>query len=255
MATKPAPRRLKIAISKVDQNGTTNARFRLNADKIAEYSEVRKAKKHFPPVDLFTEDDELYWIGDGDHRIKGELESGGKTIDALVHKGGEEAARLFSVTSNHDHGLPRTAADKRKALEIVVALKRSQAWTDKRLADFCGVTERFARSVRDGKTLEIDRPVTARASTGSKPREKQARTTKRVGKDGKSYPAKRTRSKSGKPVAKERYLKESYQLFGKLVRALDNAYRIDGKKQTTPIEKETDAIGTKMAGIWSKKKA
>jgi hypothetical protein len=48
----------------------TQARARLNSAIVEEYAEAMSEGAKFPPVVLFTQGDEPYWVADGFHRIK-----------------------------------------------------------------------------------------------------------------------------------------------------------------------------------------
>lgn len=76
------------------------------------------------------------------------------------------------MASNQGHGLERTNADKRRAVEVVLSLHPE--WSDGRLADFVGVSQQFVSGFRPQVTTVV---------TSEMP----AEPVKRVGKDGKEY--------------------------------------------------------------------
>jgi hypothetical protein len=92
----------------------------------------------FPPVVLFT-DGERYWVGDGFHRILAASRAGLKQIAAHVRLGTHRDAILFGISANNDHGLPRTHADKRKAVELLLGDEEWRQWSDREIARRCGV--------------------------------------------------------------------------------------------------------------------
>jgi hypothetical protein len=126
----------------------TQTRARMDTDAIDDYAEAMTEGATFPPVVLFSEGD-LYWIGDGFHRIGAAMQVGFKTIKAEVRKGGRRAARLYAAVANQTNGLRRTKADKRQAVLILFQDKEWCRWSDRRIAKHCGVSPTFVGSVRD----------------------------------------------------------------------------------------------------------
>ncbi len=76
---------------------------------------------------------------------------------------------LSGTASNQGHGLKRTNADKRSAVEVVLNLHPE--WSDRRIAEFVGVGDDLVRTVRPDQVPE----------SGT------CEPAKRVGKDSKSY--------------------------------------------------------------------
>jgi hypothetical protein len=118
---------------------STQARARLDPTVIDEYVEAMTEGAIFPPVVLFWDDD-LYWIGDGYHRIKAAQRVGFTTIKAEVRGGGEREALLYACSANASHGLRRTNADKRKAVEALLADDEWRQWSNNHIAKHCGVS-------------------------------------------------------------------------------------------------------------------
>lgn len=126
-------------------DSTIQIRADIDSDKVYEYAEAMEAKADFPPVDLF-ESKGGYYIGDGWHRILAAQKAGIITIKAEVHKGGRSEALKFALSANAQHGLPRTNADKRRAVEV--ALKEYPDLPSTQIAKLCAVSDEMVRKAR-----------------------------------------------------------------------------------------------------------
>jgi hypothetical protein len=120
----------------------TQARVRLDPAVIDEYAEAMTEGAIFPPVVLFSEGD-LYWIGDGHHRIKAARQVGYTAIKAEVREGGQREALLYACGANASHGLRRTNADKRKAVDTMLRDPEWSKWSNGATARHCGATPQF----------------------------------------------------------------------------------------------------------------
>lgn len=57
-------------------------------------------------------------------------------------------AILYSVGANSTHGLRRTNADKRRAVETLLRDEEWQGWSNRKIAEVCGVSEFMVREAR-----------------------------------------------------------------------------------------------------------
>lgn len=113
---------------------------------VEQYADAYRDGDTFPPVDLFTEDGESYWPGDGIHRCKAAIEAGKSSISAIVHQGDLHAAQVFACSANKKHGLYRTNVDKRHAVQTMLALEPK--WSNRRIAEHVGVGNQIVSQVR-----------------------------------------------------------------------------------------------------------
>ena len=118
---------------------TEGLQIRCTIDKnvVAEYAEAMKDGKEFPPILVFREKDKLY-LADGFHRVEAAKKLGEEDVTADVREGGFNEALRFALHANSSHGLRRTNADKRHALEI--------AWKNRNALFKC-----FLGQDKDGK--------------------------------------------------------------------------------------------------------
>src|SRR6266446_5418739 len=103
----------------------------------------------FPAIVLFT-DGQHYWLGDGFHRILAARAAGLTDFPADVRPGAQRDALLYSISSNAEHGLPRTNADKRKAVLLLLADAEWSQWSDGQIARRCQVSQVFVSKLRKG---------------------------------------------------------------------------------------------------------
>jgi len=172
----------QISVEVVQIGGGTQMREDIDGAVLTAYAEDIENGDKFPPVDLFH-DGETYWLADGFHRFLAFRDSGAKTISAIVHKGTNRDATLFAVGANAAHGLRRTNADKRKAVATLLDDKEWSAWSNRLIAEKCGVSGTMV----DGLRNELQKNCSSPPAT--------------TGKDGKKRkPPKKRKPKKRKPL-------------------------------------------------------
>ena len=101
--------------------------------------QIAEGGLRFPPVVLFAEgegegDGPTYWLADGFHRVLAARRAGLTEFPAEVQPGTARDALLFGISANSAHGLPRTSADKRKAVALLLADRNGASGATGRLA-------------------------------------------------------------------------------------------------------------------------
>ena len=152
----------KIQLSKIRLDGGTQSRANMNEDTVAEYVAAMEDGAHFPPVIVFY-DGEKYWLADGYHRYFATRQKAAKTgltdylayIECEVQQGTQRDAVLYSVGANATHGLRRTNADKRRAVETLLRDEEWAKWSNKEISRRCGVDDKTVASVRSNLSSEI----------------------------------------------------------------------------------------------------
>ena len=190
---------LKIKIEDLNTRDL-QTRAALNEDTVGDYAEAMERGDKFPAVTVFT-DGENYYLADGFHRVEALRRIGQKSVMAELQDGDYKAALLYALKANSTHGLRRTNADKRHALEM--------AWNAREhlfggepsialLAEVCGVSQRTAASFHSQQGMQIAYPATPAAPTmptrhstainGENTAENTPKMPiRRVGRDGKTY--------------------------------------------------------------------
>lgn len=115
-----------LALSEIRTDGGTQPREAINWEVVSEYSEAMKDGSVFPAVTVYFDGD-AYWLADGFHRVEAAKKFGSTEIAVDVYQGTKREAVLHSVGANADHGLRRTNADKRRAVETLL---RDPEWRE-----------------------------------------------------------------------------------------------------------------------------
>lgn len=142
-----------VNIKAIRIDGGTQSRIEISNDTVAEYADAIKAKAVFPAMVAFH-DGADYWLADGFHRWHALGKAGKTSAEVDVRTGTLRDAVLFSLGANGTHGMRRTNADKRKAVESMLADAEWSTWSDHKIADACGVSHPFVAAVRSPKVAE-----------------------------------------------------------------------------------------------------
>lgn len=150
-----------LSIDKIKIEGT-QSRVQINENTVSEYAEAIQNGVQFPPITVFF-DGTSFWLADGFHRLLAHKRAGKTEILETSEVGGLRDAILYSVGSNANHGLRRTKADKRKAVEMLLSDAEWVQWSDREIAKQCAVSHTFVASVRASylATLPDSAPVSA----------------------------------------------------------------------------------------------
>jgi hypothetical protein len=144
-----------VNLDKVQVDRRTQARVRISYDRVAELAEVlRRPEDDFKdPVELYG-DGEVYWIGDGFHRIEAYRKAGRHRARALVREGGWLAALTHALGANDAHGLPRSRKDLRRA--IALALEHYPNVSNRAVAQLCRTSHPTVAAARQDLGLDAD---------------------------------------------------------------------------------------------------
>lgn len=137
--------RMEVGSLRID--GGTQPRVAIDEAVVAEYAGILEEGGSLPPVVAFH-DGAQYWLADGFHRWHAYRRTSPDSIPVEVHEGGRREAVLYSVGANAAHGLRRTAADKRKAVETMLADPEWVKWSDRHIAKACAVSHTFVTGIR-----------------------------------------------------------------------------------------------------------
>jgi len=156
---------LDLDLIRID--GGTQSRAQLNDEKVAEYAEHYRNEVDMPPVIVFF-DGKDWWLADGFHRYWGAKAAGRKTILEKITPGTRRDAKAYSLGANHDHGIPRTNADKRNAVTEALKDEEWGGWTDVAIAKLCRVSANFVGDMRRIINPIDDGPVKRTVERGGK---------------------------------------------------------------------------------------
>jgi len=148
-------------------DGGTQSRAEIDQHVTTEYAAAMKDGAVFPPVVVFFDGSE-YWLADGFHRLRAVYMTDEVMIAADVRQGTQRDAVLYSVGANASHGLRRTNADKRRAVETLCRDEEWGKWSDREIARRCGVDHKTVAPVRaelSGELPQIEDRLVQRGGT------------------------------------------------------------------------------------------
>jgi len=184
-----APSRQWIDPRLITLDAGTQTRKETSQSKIDEYTLAMRDSlwdwNREPPA--IFQDGENYYPGEGHHRIPAAIAAEVEQILVELRLGTLRDAQFFSCGANKFHGLPRTNADKRNSVEILLKDAGWQKMSDRALAEHCGVSAPFVGKVRaeleaagtvNVKSERVDRKGRKidTANIGTKPKQPQVET-------------------------------------------------------------------------------
>lgn len=138
---------MQIKLTKIKFDERLQNRVKIDSETVKEYSDAIDAGVKLPDVTVFFDGSD-YWLADGFHRYHAHNQLGILEIGADVRNGTLREAILFSVGVNAAHGLRRTNADKRKAVETLLQDDEWSMWSDNEIAKRCNVSNHLVADVK-----------------------------------------------------------------------------------------------------------
>jgi hypothetical protein len=137
----------------------------LNESTVDEYAAEMTNGAKFPPVTVFH-DGSRFILADGFHRVLAARRAEFLDILADVKLGGKPEALRFALAANVKHGLPRTNADKRRSVELALAM-----WPDlssREIARACAVSHTMVDEIRTPQlaTVASSEPAKRKGADG-----------------------------------------------------------------------------------------
>lgn len=157
---------IHLDLEEVRRDGGTQPRTKIDLQHIKRLEEQMEDGQEIEPVVVFY-DGESYWLADGFHRCHAHRNLEIPTIRAIIYQGSRRDAILYSVGANADHkpALPRSRADKRRAVLTLLNDPEWKQWSDRAIAKMCKVHHQMVGRLR---TSLDDHPVT-KSSTDTIP--------------------------------------------------------------------------------------
>ena len=128
-------------------DGGAQMRAEMKPDVVLDYAEDMAAGAIFPPVVVYFDGTE-YWLADGFHRVAAARKIERETIEAEVREGTARDAIIHGIGANASHGLRRTQADKRRAVERLVRDEEWGKWSNRKIAEVAKVDHKTVAKVR-----------------------------------------------------------------------------------------------------------
>jgi hypothetical protein len=169
---KPSKLHVPLELRLINILADTQMRVSIDHDTVDEYADALREGAEFPAVSVFT-NGLMYWLADGFHRYYAAREAAVGTIIADVYQGTLRDAQMYAMGANANHGLRRTNADKRHAVEVALADEEWGKLPNTEIAKMCGVTESFVRKIKTELSEKVEKnshnaiPGTPAASNAS----------------------------------------------------------------------------------------
>lgn len=141
------PKTIFLSLDDVTMDKACQPRAAIDEAVVAEYSAEMIAEAQFPPVIVYF-DGAVHWLADGYHRVHAARRAGFTNVLAEVRAGTRRDAVLHACGANRDHGLRRTNADKRRAVETLFSDAEWKVWSDETIAKHCGTSREFVTRLR-----------------------------------------------------------------------------------------------------------
>lgn len=214
-----------IAIANVRRDGGTQIRAGLDEDTVQEYTDLIKAGVKFPPIGVYQEgplqEGTPFWLWDGFHRVEAYSRAGVERVHVEFRSGNRRDALRAACGANADHGLKRSNADKRRAVETFLSDPEWQQWSDGAIAKETNVSRQTVTNIRSELAIS---PVGPQRVKGVDGRERMR-------------PAKLCCNGDGRPVRppSEVLCAECFAALDAQMQALGGAPKDSTSGQPTPV--------------------
>ncbi len=145
----------EVEISAITRDVVVRAKG-TNRETVEAYALEMANGAEFPPIVCYRDAKGTLHLSDGAHRIEAVTHNGGTTIRAEIRQGSKKDCLTHAVGSARSFGLRFTTADKRRAIEMMLAAFPKMS--NLKLSQLIGV---------DDKTVAATRERLAKAAAGS----------------------------------------------------------------------------------------
>jgi hypothetical protein len=165
--TRPADTRQgPIPLARIKDCGA-QMRVEMRPETVNDYANDMLDGAVFPPIIVFHDGCD-FWLADGFHRVEAGRKIDRETIVAEIREGSARDAILHGIGSNAAHGLRRTQADKRRAVERLLKDPEWARWSDRKIAEVARVDHKTVGTIRRDLAGEFP-TTTAKAKSGEFP--------------------------------------------------------------------------------------
>ncbi len=136
-----------VAISSLIFDPVLQCRVGIDDEVVDEYSSAMKAGAVFPPIRLVDVGGDMYVV-DGWHRARAAESADLVNLEADVTIGTRRDALLMAISANCNHGLRRSADDKRRAVRTLLQDTEWAGLSSRELGALAGVSHAHVGKVR-----------------------------------------------------------------------------------------------------------
>lgn len=137
-----------LRIERIRRDGATQLRTQIDDAHVQRLIEALESGATLPPITVYRDDDGVHWLADGWHRLRAHQALNRVEITAEVRSGSRRDAILHAAGANAAHGLPRSRADVRRAIEALLRDEEWRQWSDREIARRVGCSHHTVASVR-----------------------------------------------------------------------------------------------------------
>ena len=123
------------------------SRAKLDEPTIVRYVESLTEGAEPPPLIVYDDGQDL-WLADGNHRYHAMSRAGRDQALCEIRKGTIMDAKVCAAGSNAFHGLPRSTADKRRSVLMLLEEQQFAKLSDRELARMTNTSHPFIATVR-----------------------------------------------------------------------------------------------------------
>jgi hypothetical protein len=163
-----APRVEPIPLGRI-KDGGAQMRVEMRPETVDDYANDMLDGAALPPIVVFNDGGDDYWLADGFHRVEAGRKIGRDKIVAEIREGSSRDAILCGIGANAVHGLRRTQADKRRAVERMLKDPEWARWSDRKIAEVAKVDHKTVGTIRRELAGEIPTAAKAKAKGGEIP--------------------------------------------------------------------------------------
>lgn len=146
-----------LKCDQIEATAATQMRKKLHPEVIDAYCEDIQNGAPMPAVDVFREKGSSRNIlADGFHRHRAHINADKEEIEVNIHEGGMTDALMFAAGSNFAHGLRRSRADTRHAVEMCLKDPEISQLSRQEIADICRVHKRTVMRIANQEAMGDD---------------------------------------------------------------------------------------------------
>ena len=143
-----------LRCDQIEATAATQIRKKLHTDVIDAYREDLENGAIFPAIIVFREKGSSRNIlADGFHRLFAHIHAEREEIDCDIREGGMKDALIEAAGSNFDHGIRRSRADCRHAVEMCLKDPEISQLSRQEIADICHVHKRTVQKIANQEAI------------------------------------------------------------------------------------------------------
>jgi protein gp37 len=139
---------MELRIDQIQLHEDLQLRASTNWEHVEDLFEVIQAGNQFKDAPVVFQQDNVYWLADGYHRVYAFQKAGVESAEFDVRDGSFRDAKLHAIQSNMSHGLKRTNADKRRAVEMLLKDEEWAQRSDRWIAETAGVSHTTVSNIK-----------------------------------------------------------------------------------------------------------